>query len=82
VLFTNVWIDIALTLVFLLFRLNDYMWDDGNNLGPRDIHNYLTRIMYNKRNNFDPFWNTIVLGGVKNGEKYLGVVCPTLVWGY
>ncbi|CAM6088365.1 unnamed protein product [Calypogeia fissa] len=54
--------------------LNDYMWDDGNNLGPRDIHNYLTRIMYNKRNNFDPLWNTIVLGGVKNGEKYLGVV--------
>ncbi|BBN13225.1 20S proteasome subunit beta 7 [Marchantia polymorpha subsp. ruderalis] len=54
--------------------LNDYMWDDGNNLSPKDIHNYLTRIMYNKRNNFDPLWNTLVLGGVKNGEKYLGVV--------
>ncbi|KAL3691344.1 hypothetical protein R1sor_004995 [Riccia sorocarpa] len=54
--------------------LNDYMWDDGNNLSPRDIHNYLTRVMYNKRNNFDPLWNTLVIGGVKNGEKYLGVV--------
>ncbi len=50
------------------------MFDDGNTLGPSDIHSYLNRVMYNQRNKFDPFWNTLVLGGVKNGVKYLGNV--------
>lgn len=54
--------------------LKDDMWDDGNTLGPKEIHNYLTRVMYNRRNKFDPFWNSLVLGGVKNGKKYLGTV--------
>nr|CCD74498.1 proteasome subunit beta type-4 [Arabidopsis halleri subsp. halleri] len=54
--------------------LNDNMWDDGNSLGPKEIHNYLTRVMYNRRNKFDPLWNTLVLGGVKNGKSYLGMV--------
>ncbi|KAF5198587.1 Proteasome subunit beta type-4 [Thalictrum thalictroides] len=52
----------------------DDMWDDGNSFGPKEIHNYLTRIMYNRRNKFDPLWNSLVLGGVKNGQKYLGTV--------
>ena len=51
------------------------MWDDGNSLGPKEVHNYLTRVMYNRRNKFNPLWNTLVLGGVKNGESYLGMVC-------
>ena len=61
-----------------LFSLSDHMWDDGNSLGPKEIHSYLTRVMYNRRNKFDPLWNTLVLGGVKKGpkgdEKYLGMV--------
>ncbi|KAL5706356.1 proteasome endopeptidase complex [Ranunculus cassubicifolius] len=52
----------------------DNMWDDGNSLGPKEVHNYLTRVMYNRRNKFDPLWNSLVLGGVKNGQKYLGTV--------
>ncbi|KAK1435552.1 hypothetical protein QVD17_01318 [Tagetes erecta] len=54
--------------------LHDNMWDDGNSLGPKEVHNYLTRVMYNRRNKFDPLWNSLVLGGVKNGQKYLGSV--------
>ncbi|CAA7394113.1 unnamed protein product [Spirodela intermedia] len=54
--------------------LYDNMWDDGNSLGPKEIHNYLNRVMYNRRNKFNPLWNSLVLGGVKNGNKYLGVV--------
>jgi 20S proteasome subunit beta 7 len=54
--------------------LYDNMWDDGNSFGPKEVHNYLTRVMYNRRNKFDPLWNSLVLGGVKNGEKYLGTV--------
>ncbi|CDP09627.1 unnamed protein product [Coffea canephora] len=54
--------------------LNDSMWDDGNSLGPKEVHNYLTRVMYNRRNKFNPLWNSLILGGVKNGQKYLGTV--------
>ncbi|KAK4414026.1 Proteasome subunit beta type-4 [Sesamum alatum] len=54
--------------------LYDNMWDDGNSLGPKEVHNYLTRMMYNRRNKFNPLWNSLVLGGVKNGQKYLGTV--------
>lgn len=54
--------------------LYDNMWDDGNSLGPKEVYNYVTRLMYNRRNKFDPLWNSIVLGGVKNGQKYLGMV--------
>ncbi|CAO2820992.1 unnamed protein product [Amaranthus hypochondriacus] len=52
----------------------DNMWDDGNSLGPKEVHSYLTRVMYNRRNKFNPLWNSIILGGVKNGQKYLGTV--------
>ncbi|KAL8139703.1 hypothetical protein V2J09_005724 [Rumex salicifolius] len=48
------------------------MWDDGNSLGPKEVHSYLTRVMYNRRNKFNPLWNSLVLGGIKNGQKYLG----------
>lgn len=54
--------------------LYDNMWDDGNSLGPKEVHNYLTRVMYNRRNKFNPLWNSLVLGGVKKGKKYLGTV--------
>ncbi|XP_042061659.1 proteasome subunit beta type-4-like isoform X1 [Salvia splendens] len=57
-----------------LISLFDNMWDDGNSLGPKEVHNYLTRVMYNRRNKFNPLWNSLVLGGIKNGKKYLGTV--------
>lgn len=52
----------------------DYTSDDGNILAPWDIHNYLNRVMYNRRNKFDPLWNSVVIGGVKDGRSYLGTV--------
>ncbi|KAL0380333.1 UNVERIFIED_CONTAM: Proteasome subunit beta type-4 [Sesamum angustifolium] len=52
--------------------LYDNMWDDGNSLGPKEVHNYLTRMMYNRRNKFNPLWNSLVLGGVKNGQNIWG----------
>jgi len=62
--------------------LYDNMWDDGNSFGPKEVHSYLTRVMYNRRNKFDPLWNALVLGGVKNGQKYLGMVDITdhFIW--
>jgi hypothetical protein len=63
-----------LIMWFGVSSLYDNMWDDGNSLGPKEVHSYLTRVMYNRRNKFDPLWNSLVLGGVKNGQKYLGMV--------
>lgn len=54
----------------------DFTEDDGHMLGPREIHNYLTRVMYNRRNKFDPLWNTLVVAGFDPKEKtpFLGAV--------
>ena len=35
----------------------DFCEDDGKELSPMEIHSYLTRVMYNRRNKFDPLWN-------------------------
>ncbi|KAK3255293.1 Proteasome subunit beta type-4 [Cymbomonas tetramitiformis] len=53
---------------------DDYCHDDGQNLTPTEIYNYLTRVMYNRRNKFDPLWNSLVVGGFHNGESFLGTV--------
>ncbi|PPD69139.1 hypothetical protein GOBAR_DD33985 [Gossypium barbadense] len=37
----------------------------------QEILHYLNELM---RNKFNPLWNSLVLGGVKNGNKYLGTV--------
>lgn len=50
------------------------MWDDGNSLGPKEVHNYLTRVMYNRRKKFDPLWNSISYTWWSEGQKYLGSV--------
>nr|XP_004308730.2 PREDICTED: proteasome subunit beta type-4-like [Fragaria vesca subsp. vesca] len=61
--------------------MQDNMCDDGNSLGPKEIHSYLSSVMYNRRNKFDPLWNSFVLAGVKKKpgvddkrETYLGLV--------
>uniref|UniRef100_A0A7N2R888 Proteasome subunit beta type-4 n=1 Tax=Quercus lobata TaxID=97700 RepID=A0A7N2R888_QUELO len=51
-----------------------YLDELMNSLGPKEVHSYLTRVMYNRRNKFNPLWNSLILGGVKNGQKYLGMV--------
>lgn len=30
--------------------------------------------MYNRRSKFDPFWNNFVVGGMQDGEPFLGTV--------
>lgn len=52
----------------------DYCEDDGNELAPWEIHSYLCRVMYNRRNKFDPLWNSLVVAGVKDGRHFLGTV--------
>eukprot|EP00960_Hanusia_phi_P038807 753612-Hanusia_phi.AAC.2 len=53
---------------------SDAAFDDGCNMTPRDIHQYLGRVMYNRRNKFDPLWNELVVAGFRDGKPFLGAV--------
>ncbi|XP_064645368.1 proteasome subunit beta type-4-like [Lineus longissimus] len=48
--------------------------DDGFTYTPRSLHSWLTRMLYHRRSNFNPLWNTIVVGGIQDGTPYLGYV--------
>ncbi|KAG5876847.1 hypothetical protein JTB14_002903 [Gonioctena quinquepunctata] len=39
--------------------------DDGLKLKPKSMYCWLTRIMYQRRSKFDPFWNNLVIGGIQ-----------------
>jgi len=56
--------------------LIDYICEnDTKALTPRVIYSYLGRLMYGKRNKFDPYWNTLVIAGVEKGNvPFLGYV--------
>ncbi|XP_024883223.1 proteasome subunit beta type-4-like, partial [Temnothorax curvispinosus] len=48
--------------------------DDGFSLKPKALHCWLTRVMYNRRSNFDPFLNNFIIAGLENGEPFLRTV--------
>jgi len=51
---------------------DDYRTDDGIQMQPPEVYSYLSRVMYNRRNKFDPLWNSLVVGGVSlEGEPFL-----------
>jgi 20S proteasome subunit beta 7 len=63
-------------LLYILEELTsrDKLHDDGSVLEPAEIHSYLTRVMYNRRNNFNPFYNQLIIGGFRNNKSFLGLV--------
>ncbi|RWS07441.1 Proteasome subunit beta type-4-like protein [Dinothrombium tinctorium] len=48
--------------------------NDGFTLTPKALHSWITRVLYNRRSKFDPFWNTWVVGGLQDGKPFLGYV--------
>ncbi len=55
-------------------RVRDKVADDGCKIKANEIHSYLTRVMYQRRNKFNPLFNTIVVAGFSGGESFLGMV--------
>jgi len=55
-------------------EVEDYCRDDGSRLHPEEIYNYLTRVMYQRRNKGDPLWNSLVVAGFREGKSFLGTV--------
>ena len=43
--------------------------DDGHKLGPAEIHEYLSQVMYHRRSKFNPLWNSLLVGGFKDGKR-------------
>jgi 20S proteasome subunit beta 7 len=53
---------------------HEHSLDDGARLHPKEIYNYLTRVMYNRRSRMDPLWNQLVVAGYRDGRAFLGQV--------
>ncbi|KGL80654.1 Proteasome subunit beta type-4, partial [Tinamus guttatus] len=70
--------------------IDEELLGDGHSYSPKAIHSWLTRVMYNRRSKINPLWNTVVIGGFYNGERFrgsgdmLGVAyeAPTVATGY
>ncbi|KAJ1918861.1 Proteasome subunit beta type-7 [Tieghemiomyces parasiticus] len=64
--------------------------DDGHALGTPHIYSYLSRVMYNRRSEMKPLWNSYVVGGFHQGKRFLGYVdligttyqSPTIATGF
>ncbi|CAB3373348.1 Hypothetical predicted protein [Cloeon dipterum] len=54
--------------------MDEHIADDGFALKPKALYTWLTRVMYNRRNKFDPLWNNYVVGGMQEGVPFLGAV--------
>jgi len=52
--------------------VSDELAEDGSALSPNSIHSYLTRVLYERRNKFDPLWGHFVVAGFRDGKSYLG----------
>ncbi|KAF0698179.1 Aste57867_11164 [Aphanomyces stellatus] len=54
--------------------VNDFNQDDKCDLTAPEIFHYLQRVMYHRRNKFDPLWNNLLVAGLDKGEPFLGQV--------
>lgn len=71
---------------------DEYCHDDGHTLGPAQIYEYMSTLMYHRRSQLNPLWNAFVVGGVdpKSGDSTLAYVdllgttysAPTIGTGY
>jgi len=52
--------------------IDDERHQDGFQLKPRSIHTWLSRVLYNRRNKFDPLWTNFLVAGIQDGKTFLG----------
>ena len=43
--------------------IEEHVADDGSKLSASEIHSYLSRVMYKRRNKMNPLWNTLLVAG-------------------
>ena len=49
--------------------IEQFTSQDGHDLGPAEIHEYLSQVMYNRRSKLNPLWNSLIVGGYKEGKQ-------------
>ncbi|KIO27403.1 hypothetical protein M407DRAFT_243350 [Tulasnella calospora MUT 4182] len=54
--------------------ISEFSEGDGHALGPAEIYEYLSQVMYARRSKMNPLWNSILVGGWKDGKSFLGYV--------
>jgi len=54
--------------------INDEALGDKNELKPKSLFTYLTRVFYNRRSRMQPLWLDVVVGGIQDNEPFLGHV--------
>ncbi|OQR79205.1 proteasome subunit beta type-4-like [Tropilaelaps mercedesae] len=54
--------------------IDDDRYHDDFQLKPKSLHSWLSRVLYNRRNKFDPLWTSIIVAGMQDGKPYLGAV--------
>jgi len=54
--------------------IEEFTEQDGHVLGPAEIHEYLSQVMYARRSKINPLWNALVVGGYKDGKRFLAYV--------
>ncbi|KAI1789323.1 proteasome endopeptidase complex beta subunit [Ganoderma leucocontextum] len=70
--------------------IDEFTQADGHDLGPAEVHEYLSRVMYSRRSKINPLWNSILVGGFRDGKRFLGYVdllgttysSPSIATGY
>ncbi|KAH9489586.1 Proteasome subunit beta type-4 [Bulinus truncatus] len=55
-------------------QINDEVINDGFGYTPNSIHSFITRVLYNRRSQFNPLWNTYIIAGIEKNNPYLGYV--------
>ncbi|KAL1942318.1 hypothetical protein VTO73DRAFT_6382 [Trametes versicolor] len=69
---------------------DEFTHQDGHDLGPSEVHEYLSRVLYARRSKMNPLWNSILVGGFRDGKRFLGYVdllgttysAPSIATGY
>ncbi|TEB22908.1 proteasome endopeptidase complex beta subunit [Coprinellus micaceus] len=54
--------------------IDEFTAQDGHSLGPAEIHEYLSQVMYARRSKMNPLWNSLLVGGFTDGKKFLAYV--------
>lgn len=62
--------------------ISEFTAQDGHSLGPAEIHEYLSQVMYARRSKMNPLWNSLIVGGVKDGKKYVCSLFPLFLSPY
>ena len=49
--------------------IDEFQQNDGHCLSPKHIYEVLCRLMYSRRSKVNPLWNSLIIGGVKDGSS-------------